>query len=364
MAKVGLVFGGRSVEHLVSVRSARAIAKGLTTAGHTIAALGISEQGRFGSQAASERALAGDAPVVDDDASGSVRDSVTRLLEADIDVIFPIVHGTYGEDGALQGLCEMLDLAYVGASVTTSAICMDKVATKRMLRGAGIPVVDDWVVTRAAFDADAQAAVAALPDAPLFVKPSVGGSSVGCTAVRDPSAAQAAIAHALRFDDVALVERAIAGLELECAVLGAGPLEASEVGEIVPGAEFYDYDDKYVTDAAQLRAPAPLSPDVRRRVRGLAVDAFASLGGTGLARVDFFLDDTGALFVNEINTLPGFTEISMYPRLWALSGLPLDRLVDRLVEIALAVKEGRARLDAARAEFVQRAAQKARGGDG
>jgi D-alanine-D-alanine ligase len=346
MTTVGLVFGGRSVEHRVSVASARNVARGLADAGHAVAPLGIGPDGGWVATATARAALDG---AIDALPPGGrpVHATLAPLLESGADVLFPIVHGTWGEDGTLQGFCEMLDLPYVGAGVTASAIAMDKVFCKQVLASAGIPVVDAEVVTRAEVEADVAAALArcARLAPPIFVKPSVGGSSVGVTKVERREALGAAIADALRFDDRALVERGVVGRELECAVLGLETIEASAVGEIVPGKEFYDYADKYLDDGAKLLAPAPLDDDLAARVRRTAAAAFAAIGGWGMARVDFLLSRDGELFVNELNTLPGFTDISMYPRLWALSGLPLPALVGRLVAIAFERHADRARLD-------------------
>jgi D-alanine-D-alanine ligase len=364
MALVGVVFGGRSVEHRVSVASARAVAAGLAEAGHQPLALAVAEDGGWAERAVGERALRGELDAIPAP-GGPVAATLCRLIDDPPEVVFPLVHGTWGEDGTLQGLCEMLDLPYAGAGVAASAVAMDKLLCKRALSAAGLPVVEFEGVTRAAFEADAGAFLARckrLP-APLFVKPSVGGSSVGVRKVADRAGLADAVHFALRFDDAAVVERGVAGRELECAVLGYRRLAASAVGEIVPGGEFYDYEDKYLSDRARLIAPAELDEETTSRARALAIGAFAAIGGTGMARVDLFLEPGdgggdggggggGRLFVNEINTLPGFTRISMYPRLWALSGLPLPGLLDRLVDIALRRHADRHRLDAGIREWL------------
>lgn len=347
MARVGVVFGGRSVEHRVSVTSARTVGEGLAAAGHEVVPLGVAEDGTWADRETGRAVLAGERDTVPG-GGGAVAPTLARLVDDPPEVIFPIVHGTWGEDGTLQGLCEILDLPYAGAGVTTSALAMDKVAAKRALAAAGLPVVESAAVRRPRFEADSEeflARAAALPGPPWFVKPAVGGSSVGVRKAADRRELEEAVRFALRFDDAVLVERAVEGRELECAVLGYRELEASEIGEIVPGADFYDYEDKYVTDAAELIAPAELAEGVRERLRSLAVEAFAALGGHGMARVDFLLEGDEPL-VNEINTLPGFTSISMYPRLWDLTGVPLPELVDRLVAIALERHADRHRLDA------------------
>jgi D-alanine-D-alanine ligase len=346
VAKVGLVFGGRSVEHRVSVASARTVAEGLAAAGHEVVPLGVAEDGCWVDRPTSRAALAGGLDALPP-VGRPIRDTLGSLLAAPVEVVFPIIHGTWGEDGSLQGLAEMLDLPYVGAGVTASALAMDKVAAKRQLAAVGLPVVDYRAFTRQRFEADPAgclAAAAVLP-LPLFVKPAVCGSSVGVRKVEDRACLASSLRFAFGFDDVALVERGVAGREIECAVLGYRALEASAVGEVVPGRDFYDYADKYLTDGARLIAPAELPAEVEARVRETAVAAFAALGGWGMARVDFLLEGADRLYVNELNTLPGFTAISMYPRLWALSGLPLPRLVDRLVTIALDRHADRHRLD-------------------
>jgi D-alanine-D-alanine ligase len=289
--------------------------------------------------------------------------TLRHLLASGVEVVFPIVHGTWGEDGTFQGLCEMLDLPYVGCGVTACALAMDKVMAKRQLAAAGVPVVDFEAASRRDFEADPAAFLARcgrLP-LPLFVKPSNGGSSVGVRKVADPADLAAAVRFALRFDDVVLVERGVLGRELECAVLGYRDIEASVVGEIVPGNDFYDYADKYLQDTAGLIAPAELPLGVADRLRATAVRAFATIGGTGLARVDFLLEGMSpeGLFVNEINTLPGFTSISMYPHLWSLTGHPLPKLVDRLVQSALERHHDRRRLDDGIKDFLAELARTA-----
>jgi D-alanine-D-alanine ligase len=341
---VGLVFGGRSTEHLVSVVSARTVAAALEAAGHRVVPLGVGEDGSWRPVEEGWDALEGRRDVLPSRGGRTPR-SLGPLLDLEIDVLFPLVHGTWGEDGTLQGLCEMLDLPYAGAGVTASAVAMDKHLCKTVLDRAGVPVVEWEVVDEdglAAFDADA-----VLPgfEPPFFVKPAVGGSSVGVERVRDRAELSAAVQRALAFDDQVLIERGVVGRELECSVLGYRQLEASRVGEIVPGREFYDYFDKYIDNTADLRLPAELEPELEERLRRTAIDAFAAVGGHGMARVDFLLEETGAVFVNEINTLPGFTSISMYPKLWEISGLPIEQLVDRLIRIALDCHADRHRLD-------------------
>ena len=363
MAHVGVVFGGRSVEHQVSIRSARTVVQGLRESGHTVTPLGIAQDGCWIDAKASEAVIASqgtrEIPPLDIPVAPTLR----HLLASGIDVAFPILHGTWGEDGTFQGLCEMLDLPYVGAGVTTSALAMDKVLSKRQLAATGVPVVEFEAITRRQFEERPAEFLASclLLQFPLFVKPSVGGSSVGVRKVVSGSDLEEAIRFALRFDDVALVERGVVGRELECAVLGYREVAASAVGEIIPGNDFYDYEDKYLQDTAGLVAPADLPEAISTLIRKTAIEAFTALGGAGLARVDFLLEGETeeGLFVNELNTLPGFTSISMYPRLWEISGLPLPSLVDRLVKVALDRHQDRRRLDEGIKDFLTELNQKA-----
>ncbi len=343
MAKVGVVFGGRSVEHRVSIVSARTVAAGLEQAGHGVVPLAIAPDGCWLGSVESRAALQEGLEAISP--SGQrVASTLAPLLDSEIEVAFPVVHGTWGEDGTLQGLFEMLDLPYVGAGVEASALAMDKLRAKRLLQSAGVPVVDFEAVSRQEFEGGHLEKLARLSP-PFFVKPSVGGSSVGVSKVTRGDTQCEAVAFALRFDDMALVERAVRGRELECAVLGYRELRASAVGEVVPGNEFYDYADKYLQDTADLKLPAEVPTEVAERVQELSCTAAAALGVVGMARVDFLLEGESELFVNEINTLPGFTSISMYPKLWELSGVPLPELVDRLVAIALERHADRRRLD-------------------
>lgn len=355
--KVGLVFGGRSVEHVVSVRSARTVLDGLRTAGHSVTALGIAESGAWLAHDVSLRVLEGTDKALPT-TTESPRGSVAHLLTADVDAVFPIVHGTYGEDGTLQGLFEMLDLPYVGCGVTASSVAMDKLVSKKLFEAAGLPVVPYVATTRATYSAgavDKLTATAAM-ELPLFVKPSVGGSSVGCKLVTKREDLASAVEFALRFDDTVLVEKGVKAREIEVAVLGhAGDVKASAIGEIVPGNDFYDYEDKYLKDDAKLLAPAPIDDALAAEVKRLGVYAMNAIGGSGLARVDFFLVESGGkrtLYLNEINTLPGFTSVSMYPRLWGLAGVPLPELVDTLVKIAVERHANKSRIDESLRAFV------------
>ncbi len=343
--RVTLVFGGRSVEHKVSVRSARTVAAALAECGHETIPLAIAEDGCWVAGEAAARALAGEvdslAPV-----GAPIAPTLDALLDCGADVVFPVVHGTWGEDGSLQGLCEMADLPYVGAGVTASGVAMDKLLTKRLLEAVGIPVVEYEVVTRLEVRNDRSESIDRVRrfGFPLFIKPAVGGSSVGVSRLADDGGVEAALDLALGLDDKVLIERQAGGRELECSVLGYPELEASAVGEIEPGHDFYDYADKYLEDGAVLSVPARLADEDAALIRSLAVRSFAAVGGTGMARVDFFLED-GIARVNEINTLPGFTSISMYPKLWQAGGLELPDLVARQLDEALARHRDRSEID-------------------
>ena len=335
MARVGLIFGGRTVEHQVSLTSARAVAAALRQAGHEVVPFGVAEDGCWLAPEQAAPALCGQLERLP--AMGQpVAATLVHLIDSDVEVLFPIVHGTWGEDGSLQGLCEMLDLPYVGAGVTASAVAMDKVLCKRVLASAGLPVVEYEAITVTELEAAPRRAGELLSEwpPPLFVKPSRGGSSVGISKVASRDELGAAVRFALTFDRTALVERAVDGREVECSVLGHSTPEASAVGEIVPGNEFYDYQDKYLQDEAELSYPADLPEPVTEELRRLAVAAYRTIGASGMARVDFLLEDGATPWINEINTLPGFTQISMYPKLWDVLGLGMPELMDRLLAAA------------------------------
>lgn len=353
--RVVVLYGGRSAEHEVSVQSARNVVEALGTAGVAVVPVRISREGAWrrvtadglDREAAGEGAAEG--PEVLAVSGGEGRARLLRrtdaAVEAEGEVVFPVLHGTYGEDGTVQGLLEMLDVAYVGAGVLGSSVGMDKDVTKRLLRDAGLPG-PRFEVLRASDRSGARfASLAERLGSPVFVKPANLGSSVGVHKAGDEGSLLAALDDAFRYDRKVLVEEFIEGREIECAVLGNDEPQASVPGEIVPRHEFYSYDAKYVdADGAALLAPAPIEPDVADRVRDLAVRAFRALCCEGMARVDFFLRGRDELLVNEINTIPGFTRISMYPRLWEVSGVPSPTLVRRLVDLAIERRNRRAAL--------------------
>ncbi len=372
--RVVVLFGGRSVEREVSRVSARTIVGALDPSRYDVVPLAVGEDGRFLPAPASAKLLSeGKVPerFLTAEGAGSQALVPAEIGPGRADVVFPIIHGTTGEDGALQGFLEILGLPYVGAGVTGSALGMDKAVFKALLRDAGIPHARSVTLSprerggtgglpplaSASAAAGGRASRSERPTGvrgalgaaglllPLFVKPACGGSSVGVTKVKRWEEFDAALDVAFRYDDRVLVEEGIDGRELECAVLGNEDPKASIVGEIVPGHEFYDYDDKYRDTKAKLLIPADVPAAVAEEVRRLAVEVFKLCGLSGMARVDFFLDrKSGRVLVNELNTLPGFTSISMYPKLWEASGLPLPKLLDELIRLALERKERRDRL--------------------
>ena len=352
---VVVLFGGRSVEREVSRISARTIARSLDPKKYEVVPLAVDSDGRFLTALASSRLLSAGAAAETRGASGTVSEPTaatvvpTEIGPGRADVVFPIIHGTTGEDGVLQGFLETIGIPYVGAGVTGSAVGMDKGVFKALLRDAGVPTPRSVLLSFPLAVRERREVRARLGELgvslPLFAKPACGGSSVGVTKVKAWEALEPAIDLAFRYDDRVLVEEGIDARELECAVLGNEEPRASVVGEIVPGREFYDYEDKYVEEGARLLIPAPIEGVAEREVRRRAVDVFRLAGISGMARVDFFLErGTDRVLVNELNTLPGFTAISMYPKLWEASGLPLPALLDELIRLALERQERRGRL--------------------
>jgi D-alanine-D-alanine ligase len=346
--RVVVLFGGRSVEREVSRVSARTIVGSLDPSKYDVVPLAVGEDGRFLPAPVSAKLLSeGKVPerFLTAEGAGSQALVPAEIGPGRADVVFPIIHGTTGEDGALQGFLEILGLPYVGAGVTGSALGMDKAVFKALLRDAEIPSARSVTLSPRERGGVRGALEAAGLTLPLFVKPACGGSSVGVTKVKRWEDLDAALDVAFGYDDRVLLEEGIDARELECAVLGNEDPKASIVGEIVPGHEFYDYDDKYRDDKAKLLIPADVPAAVAGDVRRLSVEVFRLCGISGMARADFFLDrKTGRVLVNELNTLPGFTSISMYPKLWEASGLPLPKLLDELIHLALERKERRDRL--------------------
>ena len=370
--RVGVIYGGRSGEHEVSVASAASILRHLDRARYEAVPIRIEKNGRWTlvdkiptamsaadvleqqrvdaarpartTREAHLRAYPTDEAIVTIERSqppsttdGEYPATITGL---GLDVIFPVLHGPYGEDGAVQGLLELANVPYVGSGVLGSAVGMDKAAMKTMFAAHGLPVAPYLAFTRYQWQARGDAAVSEVTRTlgyPVFVKPANLGSSVGISKARTDAELQAAVLLAFEFDRKIVIEAGVPNArELECAVLGNDAPEASVVGEVIPSREFYDYEAKYLDHGSKVIIPAPLTPAQVEEVRALALRAFAAVDGAGLSRVDFLLDgQSGALYINEVNTLPGFTTVSMYPQLWEASGLPYSALIDRLLTLAL-----------------------------
>ena len=358
--RVGVVFGGRSGEHDVSLRSAQTVMQALRDAGHEVVPLGVTREGAWLTSGDPMRELQAASPLFQlsdgTPQAGRVIEQVEALaLKAnasatpavipsngwagDLDVIFPVLHGPMGEDGTVQGLFELAGLPYVGAGVMSSAVAMDKGICKMLLAQAGIPQLPWLIVLRKEWERYPDAITADIERElgfPCFVKPANLGSSVGISKAHDPGELPRAMAEAGRHDRKIVVEQGADAREFEVSVLGNDEPIASVVGEIIPGNEFYDYEAKYVLDNSELSIPADIPVDIADAIRETAVRAYRALDCAGMARIDFFLDrSTGRVFLNEVNTIPGFTAISMYPKLWEASGLTLSKLVSRLVDLAV-----------------------------
>jgi len=360
--KVGVIFGGRSGEHAVSLMSARFVLEQLDPNKYTVTQIGISREGEWYTGIGTLQAL------LDEDTS-SLSQAVMlpipsrnglylleggeklRLLTK-LDVVFPILHGTFGEDGTLQGMLEMGDVAYVGAGVTGSAVGMDKAIFHDVMRANDIPVVDAVLVLRSEIEGDMEAAldrVERLGDYPYFTKPCNLGSSVGVSKVKNRSDLLEGMMEAAVFDRRIIVQKGHNVREIEVSVIGNDQPLASVCGEVIPGEEFYSYEAKYHNESSRTLIPASIPEESAERVRELAVKAYKVCDLAGMARVDFFIDkDTGEVYLNELNTIPGFTQISMYPMLWKASGVSNQELVDKLIEYAL---ERKAQRDATKRTF-------------
>jgi D-alanine-D-alanine ligase len=347
--RVAVLFGGRSGEHEISLRSAWAITGALRAGGHTVLPVGITTEGRWqtgpnllDAVEARQRDLR-PLPAMGDEVRVTSRDGTAVLVptvgagEEPFDVVFPVLHGTFGEDGTVQGLFEMAGVPYVGAGVLASALSMDKALAKAVLRDAGIPVCR-WLVAWPGRERpdDVAGRVAREIGFPCFVKPANMGSSVGITKVGGPADLAAALDEAVAWDPKVVVEEAVRCREFECGVTGNDAPAASVIGELMPSREFYDYYDKYVGGSTTVAIPAAIPGEMAETMRRLAVDTFRAVDCEGLARVDFFLDrDSDGVYVNEINTMPGFTAASMFPKLWEATGVPFPDLVARLVELGI-----------------------------
>lgn len=362
--RVGVLFGGRSGEHEVSLRSARSILKAIDRKKYDVVEIGISKEGRWLQGSAAQALLASHVSEARPGAPRSVKEVGLSIVDAaaapgastELDVVFPVLHGTFGEDGTVQGLFELADVAYVGSGVLGSAAAMDKDAMKRMFVAAGLPLTPHVTVLRSEWRTDAKKVTRAVEKAlryPVFVKPANLGSSVGISKVKVRGELAAAMNLAAGFDRKIVIEQGVGGpgvkpRELEVAVLGNDEPEASVVGEIVPAKEFYDYEAKYELsgpDESVCIIPAKLSKAEEKKIRAMAVAAFKACDCAGLARVDFLMAPAtkgkggkakpAEIVLNEVNTMPGFTSISMYPKLWAASGVAYPKLIDRLIELAV-----------------------------
>jgi D-alanine-D-alanine ligase len=337
--RVAVIAGGRSSEHEISIASARSVLQALDPKRYETTAIGIGRNGRWELVSG---ALALEAGAGEDDQSVDslpvLADSAPAEALGTIDVALPILHGPFGEDGTVQGLLELADIPYVGAGVAASALCMDKDLFKAVLRDRGIPVARNVTLR----DGDAPEHPFAYP---VFVKPARLGSSVGISKVHDESELEPAVALARRHDDKVLIEELLEGVEVECGVLGNRDPIASEVGEIVAHAEWYDYSAKYDEGGMDLIVPARIPPETAARVREIAVESFIATECEGMARVDLFVTPENEVVVNEINTIPGFTATSVYAKLFEASGIPYGELLDRLIELALERHERRSGLE-------------------
>jgi D-alanine-D-alanine ligase len=368
--RVGVLFGGQSAEHAVSLASATSVMRALDPDKYEVMPIGITRTGgwlvggdplkalRSGGPDAADAAstalpLSQEGPGWRDERGLTTRHTAERAVTAAaqtldaVDVIFPVLHGPFGEDGTIQGLLEVAGVAYVGAGVLGSALGMDKIAMKRIFQAEGLPLGAYVALTRAQWEADPAAVQARCERElryPMFAKPANLGSSVGISKIHGPAEFAPALQRAARYDRRLLVEQGLDAREIECSVLGNENPVASVCGEIVPRREFYDYRAKYLDDSSALLIPADLPEAVSDEVRRLAVAAFQAIDGAGMARVDFFVTrDTFKVYLNEINTIPGFTAISMYPKLWEATGLPYPQLLDRLITLALERFEERRR---------------------
>src|SRR5277367_5336067 len=353
--RIGVLFGGRSGEHEVSLASAASVIRALDPEKYEAVPIGISKDGRWlvgvGAQKLlSEVLKSGERVSLPPDPTAATLVPLTPSPgqgSVSVDVMFPVLHGTFGEDGTVQGLLELAGLPYVGAGVLASAVGMDKDVQKRLFAEAGLPIVPFLAIRRSEWERERVKVLRAIKKKfrfPLFVKPATLGSSVGMTRVKAAHEISAAMDTAAEFALKILVEKAVTGREIEVSVLGNDHLSASIPGEIVPHREYYDYRAKYLETGTQLLIPAKLTKAQVGVFQDYAVRAFHAIDGTGMARCDFFLERrSGKIYINELNTIPGFTSISMYPKLWEASGLPYPKLIDRLIELAIELHAEKAR---------------------
>ena len=336
-----MIYGGRSGEHEVSIASAASIFKHLDPTRYEPVPIRIEKDGRWALTGRAPTAISA-ADVLKQSQSEALQsiEPTAAVSRSGIDVVFPVLHGTYGEDGTVQGLLELANVPYVGCGVLASAVGMDKAVMKKLFADRGLPVGPYVVTLRHEWDRGADAITTRVRHDlkfPVFVKPANLGSSVGISKAKSDDDFRKAMELALQFDRKVVIEAAVPNArEIECAVLGNDEPDASVPGEVIPSREFYDYEAKYIDDASQTVIPAQLTDGQVAEVRRMSIEAFKAVDGSGMARVDFLLSrDTGDIYVNEVNTIPGFTTISMYPKMWEASGLPYPKLLDRLIELAI-----------------------------
>ena len=358
--RVGILFGGKSAEHEISLLSAKNVADAIDREKYDVTLIGIDKSGKWMLPNQSQYLLNASDPkliklntaeeknvALVPQSGGAITDLSIQGKDSSIDVVFPILHGPFGEDGTVQGLLKLADVPFVGAGVLGSAVGMDKEIMKRLLRDAGIPIGKFLAFKRK--DAVSFEEVSRELGLPFFVKPANLGSSVGVSKVKGEEDFETAIEEAFRFDSKILIEEFIDGREIECAVLGNDNPVASGVGEIIPTHEFYSYDAKYIDESgAATEIPAKIPTETVDRVREFAVRTFKALSCEGLGRVDCFLKADGTIVVNEINTMPGFTKISMYPKLWAAAGISYPALIDKLIQLAIERFQDEKQLDTSR----------------
>ena len=351
-----MIFGGRSGEHEVSIASAASIFKHLDRTRYEPVSIRIEKDGRWALTSKAPTAISA-AEVLKQSSTEALQtiEPTAAVSRSGVDVVFPVLHGTNGEDGTIQGLLELANVPYVGCGVLGSAAGMDKAVMKKLFTVSGLPVGSYIVALRREWDRDAEGIRQRVRDElryPVFVKPANLGSSVGISKAKSDTDLNSAMELALQFDRKTVIEAAVPNArEIECAVLGNDEPEASLPGEVIPSREFYDYESKYIDDASKTIIPAPLSAGETAEIRRLSIEAFKAVDCAGMARVDFLLSrDTGGLFVNEVNTIPGFTTISMYPKMWEATGLPYPALLDRLIQLAIERHDEKQRLRTSVAE--------------
>ncbi len=334
--KIGVLFGGKSAEHEVSLQSAQNVVNALDKNKYEVVPIGISKEGKWLLSNTSNYLLNINNPKLiklNNSSREIVPLNTNSAVKEKIDVIFPVLHGPFGEDGSMQGLLKLAGVPYVGAGVLGSAVGMDKDVMKRLFREAGIPI--GKFITLKINEKVNFIKIKKELGLPLFLKPANMGSSVGINKVRNENEFKKAVSEAFKFDTKIIAEEFIEGREIECAVLGNEKPRASIPGEVIAGQEFYSYDAKYIDDSSRVEIPAKLDKNTIKKVQDLAVKVFKVLSCEGMGRVDFFLKKNGEILVNELNTIPGFTNISMYPKLWEASGLPLPKLLDKLIVLAV-----------------------------